>query len=296
MLQEKTMSDSIYTLYSPTLKRIQLTAWRASQLDGFCDGDGCVRIFSVLQGCGDIAHDDITEHFSEGDAFIFDNGKKFLISNTDNAEIFIMKFNLSDFIDVDYKAYQKETVTKFLSFIEASGERMRGIHINSRKIQDAMYMIEKEFECEGAVAHYVIKSYVVLIISLIMQYFLSDLDDGKVNRNPHYKSIKETIIYINDNLAEKLTLDELARVANLGKTSYSTAFKDVTGMTVWEYILNARIEFAANYLSEKREDLNITEIAMMSGFNDVAHFAKVFKRIKGDTPKEFKKNSQNPCF
>ena len=159
-----------------------------------------------------------------------------------------------------------------------------------------MYMIEKEFENETAVIHYVIKAYVILILSLIMQYLLSDLDDGKVNRNPHYKSIKETIVYIDDNLAKKMTLDELACVAKMGKTNFSVAFKNVTGMTVWEYILNARIEFAANYLSEKRDDFNITEIAMMSGFNDVAHFAKIFKKIKGDTPKEFKKNSQNPCF
>ena len=103
------------------------------------------------------------------------------------------------------------------------------------------------------------------------------------------------MVYINENLSEKITLDELAQVANMGKTGFSTEFKSITGMTVWEYIINARIELASSYLIEK-EGLNVTEISLMCGFNDNAHFAKIFKKIKGSTPREFKKKSNNPCF
>ena len=131
---------------------------------------------------------------------------------------------------------------------------------------------------------------------MISQYLLDGLDDGGINRCKNYKNIKKSLEFINDNLSEKLTLDELSRVANMGKTNYSAAFKNVTGMTVWEYIINARIEFASNYLIEKRDEFNITEIAMMSGFNNAAHFSKIFKKIKGNTPSEFKNNSNNPCF
>lgn len=87
-----------------------------------------------------------------------------------------------------------------------------------------------------------------------------------------------------------------AKSVGMGKTNYSIAFKSVTGMTVWDYILNARIELASGYLTEKGDDLNVTEIAMLCGFNNTAHFTKIFKKIRGKTPGDFKKDTDNPCF
>ena len=290
------MSRPIYTLYSDASKRIILTLRRDAVSEGFTDEDGCLRIVSITSGSGNITYDEATEHFSEGDTFIIDNGKRFFISEANDVEILFMKFSLGDFIDTDYKVLQKEMLGSFLSRIESSVERLRGIHINTKRIVESMYMIEEELSKESSIAYYVVKAYVALILALAMQYLFDELDDGGVNRCPHYKSIKNVLNYINDNLSEKLTLDELTRVAGMGKTGFSVAFKNVTGMTVWEYIINARIEFAANYLAEKRDDFNITEIAMMSGFNNAAHFTRIFKKIKGNTPSEFKNSSGNPCF
>ena len=141
-----------------------------------------------------------------------------------------------------------------------------------------------------------IKAYLVLILSLAMQYLSEELSNEGLSRSQHYKSIKKSLDYIKENLSDKLTLDDLARIANMGKTNYSLAFKAVTGMTVWDYIQHARIEMAANYLLEKKGDFNITEIALMTGFHNPAHFTKTFKKIKGNTPSEFKNDSGNSCF
>ena len=290
------MQKNIYTLYSDVLNKILLTLWRDTVSDGFCDGDKGMRILSVTEGSGSITHDGITEHFCAGDTFIFDGQKSFSLADTNGAEIFLLKFNCSDFVDAEYMVLSKTAMGSFLSRIEASGKKLRGIHINTKKIQDALYMIENEFENENSGTYSVIKAYVILILSLAIQYLFDGLDGGGINKCPYYKNVKESLVYINEHLSEKLTLDDLAHVAGMGKTNYSTTFKNVTGMTVWEYILNARIEFASNCLVEKKDDFNITEIAMMSGFNNVAHFTKIFKKIKGNTPTEFKNNPQNPCF
>ena len=110
------------------------------------------------------------------------------------------------------------------------------------------------------------------------------------------KDIEKALVYINENITEKIELSTLAKIANMGKTNFSITFKKVTGMTVWEYILNTRIELAANYLIEKKDKYNITEIAFMSGFNNSAHFNKTFKKLKGKTPSDFKNSHENPCF
>lgn len=290
------MEKSIYTLYSDKLKRIVFTLWRDKISDGFTDADGYVRIFSVTGGSGSITFDGITESFSEGDTFIFDNQKSFSVSDCRDTEAFLLKFNLSNFVDAEYSVISKNNMSDFQSRIGSSGEKLSGIHLNTKKIQDALYMIENEFENENSGSYGVIRAYVILILSLAIQYMFAEPDGVAVNKTTYYKSIKKSLVYINEHLSEKLTLDDLAKSANMGKTNFSVAFKRVTGMTVWDYILNSRIEFAANYLVEKGDDLNITEIAMISGFNNVAHFTKTFKRIKGNTPREFKKNPQNPCF
>lgn len=289
------MSREIYTMYSSEKKRIVLTLWRDILTADFFDDDGSLRLLSVTAGEGEICSDELSDSFQQGDIFLFDNGKKFSLKAKAETEIFLVKFNISDFIDIDFKVFSKEVISDFLSMIEKRPKKLCSVHINTKKIQSALYMIENELENKNICSDYVVKAYMGLILSLIIQYFYREGGEISTNRSSHYKNIEKALVYINENLSEKITLDELAQVANMGKTGFSTEFKSITGMTVWEYIINARIELASSYLIEK-EGLNVTEISLMCGFNDNAHFAKIFKKIKGSTPREFKKKSNNPCF
>ena len=287
---------NVRTLYSETLKTTVLNLRHDTVSDGFNDDDGCYRILYIVAGNGQISYDDITERFSSGNVFIFGNKKRFCISCTSDIEICLLKFNISNFVNSEYLLFTKSQISKFMSRIESSGIKLRRIHINTKKIRDIIYMIESEFENEIGGTYLVISAYVLVILSLAIQYLFEELDRGGINRCPYYTDIKRSITYIEENISEKLTLEDLAQIANMGKTNYSIAFKNVTGMTVWEYILNARIEFASSCLVEQNGEFNITEIAVMSGFNNVAHFTKTFKKIKGSTPRDFKKNHNNPCF
>ena len=289
------MAKQIYTMYSEEKKRIVLSLWQDRLPDGFSDCDGSVRFLLITRGSGNLFADEREESFSDGDLFIFDNGKHFSVSSDGECEAFLVKFNVSDFIDSDFKIFTKEIVARFISRIEDTVPKLSGVHINTKRIQGSLFMILSELENQNACSHYVVRAYMGLILSHAIQYLHDELDRGVLTRSAHYAGIERSLVFINENLSEKITLDELARVAGMGKTGFSAAFKDITGMTVWEYILNARVALASSYLIEKN-DLNVTEISLMCGFNDNAHFAKIFKKIKGSTPSEFKKKSNNPCF
>ena len=289
------MAKQIYTMYSEEKKRIVLSLWQDRLPDGFSDCDGSVRLLLITRGAGDILTGGEREGFSDGDLFIFDNGKPFSVDTSSDTEAFLVKFNISDFIDTDFKIFSKEIVAKFISKLETSVPKLSGVHINTKKIQSSLFMILSELEEQNSCSYLVVKAYMGLIISHAIQYLYDELDRGVLTRSAHYAGLERSLVYINENLSEKITLDELAQVAGMGKTGFSTAFKSITGMTVWEYILNARVELASSYLIEKN-DFNVTEISLMCGFNDNAHFAKIFKKIKGSTPSEFKKKSSNPCF
>ncbi len=290
------MSNVKYTLYSDEKKNIILTVYRETVTDIFADDDNCVRILSVVSGKGDYTLENVTESFSEGDSLLLEKGRSFTLQTDSGMELFVMKFNMSDFIDGNYRLFNKITLGSFFGMIEKNTDKMNGVHLNGKKIQEAIFMIENEFENRQTGSEFVIKAYVMLILSLIVQYYSDGFESGGIKRSSHYKSIERTLLYINENLSSKITLEELAGIANMGKTNYSVAFKNATGMTVWEYLLNARVEMASGYLIENKDDFNVTEIALMCGFNNTAHFSKTFKKIKGSTPSDYKKKKENPCF
>lgn len=286
----------VHTLYSDMKKRTILTLCRYTALESFEDDADCIRILAIIDGGGKIFFNQESREFSDGDIFITSAKTRLSLKTNERAEFYLMKFNMSDFVDSDFKVFDKEVFDKFQNHLGSNIEMLSGIHNNSQKISNLIMMIDDEFDNKISYSQYVIKAYVVLILSLVVQTFANEFDERGFQKNIHYESIKKSINFINENLTGKITLEELAKTANMGKTNYSTAFKNITGMTVWEYILNARIELAACYLVEKGEDFNITDIAFACGFNSMSYFTKVFKKAKGKTPTDFKNKTDNPCF
>lgn len=102
--------------------------------------------------------------------------------------------------------------------------------------------------------------------------------------------IQKAIKFIDDNFMAKISLDTVARKACLSKYHFSRTFKEVMGMTCQTYITRTRIERAQSLL--RTTGLKITDIALSVGYDDITHFIRIFKRITGSTPSEYKKRSQ----
>lgn len=254
-------------------------------------------IFSVVDGSGTIVFSDGKElPLTTKECVFFDKGNGFCFRCDASAEIFVLQLNFSDFIDEQYVVFERQRIGAFFDGIVRSRRKIDGMHCNARRIQESLFWIENELENRDGGSEYVIKAYVALLLSFAMQYFHGEENGGAGKEDPHYKDIQKTILYINEHISEKISLDELAKIAMMGKTNYSVTFKKITGMTVWEYILNARVELASSYLMENGTEYNITELAFQCGFNNSAHFNKTFKKLKGKTPSDFKKDSDNPCF
>ena len=96
--------------------------------------------------------------------------------------------------------------------------------------------------------------------------------------------------YIQENLTENLTLEDLARVANMSKTYYTTIFKKETGVSLWDYIVSKRIEMAKKII--KNDNSTMLEIATKCGFNNTANFNRAFKKHTGKTPSQYRKDEE----
>ena len=163
-------------------------------------------------------------------------------------------------------------------------------------IRNTIADIEREMGGEGVATESVVRALTILLFTKLLRHYTRQFKKLNLKKVPHYTDIQNAMVYINEHLNEEIALEDLARIANMNKTYFSTVFKKVTGKTVWDYILAARVELAIGYLTKDKADYNITEICGLCGFNNAASFNKTFKRFTGKTPSEFKKTKYNSCF
>jgi YesN/AraC family two-component response regulator len=97
--------------------------------------------------------------------------------------------------------------------------------------------------------------------------------------------------YIEDRSMEDLNLDKLARIVCMSKFSFCRAFKSRFGLSFISYLNSIRVKKAARLLDDP--NLTITEIATFVGYDSVAHFGRVFKKVYGVSPREFRKKAKN---
>ncbi|MBB6484494.1 AraC family transcriptional regulator [Rhizobium lusitanum] len=95
------------------------------------------------------------------------------------------------------------------------------------------------------------------------------------------------IDHIDANLDKPLPVDELARVSGLSRAHFSRVFAESEGVPPAEFVLQQRMQRAAKLLT-KAAFIPVKEVAIMSGFDDANYFSKVFRRIYGINPTEFR--------
>ncbi|MBE9078303.1 helix-turn-helix domain-containing protein [Romeria aff. gracilis LEGE 07310] len=95
--------------------------------------------------------------------------------------------------------------------------------------------------------------------------------------------------YIRDRLSDNIQLSDLAQQLGLSQFHFSRLFKQSTGVSPYQYVLQQRVEEAKQLL--KTTKLTIAEIALTCGFSSHSHLGKWFRQQTGMTPKAFRKVS-----
>jgi len=98
--------------------------------------------------------------------------------------------------------------------------------------------------------------------------------------------LNRVLEFIQANLGEDLRLSALAQTAGMSAHYFSELFKQSTGLSPHQYVLQARIERAKEHLRDSR--VSVVEASAITGFVDQSYFTKVFRRIVGVTPTEFR--------
>ena len=93
--------------------------------------------------------------------------------------------------------------------------------------------------------------------------------------------------YIHENQTEDLSLAKVAKAVNMSSFYFCKMFKKVMGVNFTDYVSRVRMEKAKNLLLNP--NLRISEIAFAVGFQSLTHFNRVFKKILGQSPTEYRR-------
>ena len=96
--------------------------------------------------------------------------------------------------------------------------------------------------------------------------------------------VDDILTYINQNIAQPITVEQLAECFFLSESYICRIFKQATGTTIGKYIAARRISIAKSALSE---GASVTEAFEKSGFGDYSSFFKAFTKAVGVSPKKY---------
>jgi AraC-like DNA-binding protein len=106
--------------------------------------------------------------------------------------------------------------------------------------------------------------------------------------NTYSPMVQKTILIIESDLSADLSLSALAQAHNISAGYLSTVFKKETGKTLTQFVIERRIKQATKLLENTH--LQIQTIALHCGIMDVQYFSKIFKKMTGKTPKEYRES------
>lgn len=229
---------------------------------------------------------------------ILDKGNKIFYSAKDMKEH--SKFNLVELIKLLEQMMEKQDIFIYDEVIHLIGNRiqqnympysqLKSLHtefvvflnhwINKLLIPNIDELnIEAYWNAKG---HFALNDYIAAQREKV-QVILREMNQT----NKELNSLEAIAIYIQQNYAEEISLQEFSEKFYLSREYISRKFKQIYGVNLSDYVVTTRINKAKELL--KFPNLKIYEIALKIGYQDDKYFRKVFKKIVGMTPNEYRK-------
>ncbi|NLI71344.1 MAG: substrate-binding domain-containing protein [Bacteroidales bacterium] len=135
--------------------------------------------------------------------------------------------------------------------------------------------------------HRLIKLKENIPFNIIIEPIRIELRQSTEGYNISDKHLSDVLRYIEENITSNLSVDEVASKVPLSRRTLEKKFKDAMGVSVYQFILDKKIEYISYELLNSKK--NLLEIAIDAGFNDTRNVYRLFKQKTGYTPMNYRK-------
>lgn len=248
----------------------------------------------VLKSSGDKIIGDHMSSFTDGDLVfmgpnlphVYRNSKAYYTENSGLiAEAIVIHFEI-DFLGNEFFTIpEMESIAIFLE------ESVMGFSILGNTRQRVAQKMNEMFKMPGALR-------VITLLGILHE--LAGTEEKKRLASPGFienfktsgsEQITEVCDFIMKNFASDLTLEQVARVANMSPNTFCSFFKQRTRKTFVSFLNEVRIGYACKLLSG--DQYNVSDVCYLSGFHNLSNFNRQFIRIVNKTPLQYKKDLLN---
>lgn len=170
---------------------------------------------------------------------------------------------------------------------ELLGKARRGIRINGNTAKEIACMMESMPKTDSVDRITLLVTMLNIIALSKENNILSGLGFSKSYDLVNTDNINAIYNYTLDHFQERISIQDVAAIANISPHSFCRYFKSRTTKTYWQFLLEVRIGYACKLLIENK--MSISQVCYTCGFNNLSNFNRQFKSIIGRTPSEYLK-------
>jgi AraC family transcriptional regulator len=159
------------------------------------------------------------------------------------------------------------------------------LHVRDPRIEHIGWAVKAELETSEPFGRLYGESLGLALASHLLRAYARGCAPVRETRLSR-RRMSRVLDYAHTNLANDLSLDELAKIAGVSPSHLKTLFKQTVGMPVHQYVIRRRVEYATELL--QRGDAPLADVALQAGFANQSHMARCMKRLTGVTPAEIR--------
>lgn len=200
----------------------------------------------------------------------------------------LVQFDINDF--ASFKSNLNKSLYRYINTGETPIYIFKAGTEENLMITNCIDIIVKESTWQKHGYEHFVNSGVQSIIGSLYRYNLLHDTDSFFD-NKYIDKVMPALSYIDIHYAEPLNLEAVSETVNINPSYFCRVFKKSTNSTFTEYLNFVRVMKSEKRLTNHAD--SISDIAMSVGFSSVSYFNRVFKRVKGISPSDYRKIRYN---
>lgn len=256
--------ESIHTAYIQSVSMLMTRKFKESNAILFCDNNNPEL------------RKNVTNHITEEHEFQL----KHLLKSRNQAGISRLVFDTIGLKNCDVNGWSflevKQTTKKICNILID--------YISNYKTHQEMVEIENLNELAEKTVESMRVENLCFVINEMIEFAM---DMAKEEASGSIRDVvKQAVKYIDENYFEELTLLSLSQKYNVESSYFSKIFRQETGDNLMLYIAKKRIDKSKEHMIDPK--ISLTEIAFMVGYDEYTYFNRVFRKITGVSPSEYR--------